>query len=354
MLGRLFRSLQLIEDLFGKHADLFMEFKSVLSASASAEVVHDDTWYSVPLSEIDFSRCRKCTPSYRALPRDYPTPPCSERSPAEAEVLNNVWVSLPVGSEESYTFRHMRKNQYEEALFRCEDERFEIDMVLDANASTIRVLEPLVEEIGLLAVAEVMTSSLGATAASSNPNNTGLGGSRYQYKFDPRTLSIIHTNAICRVYGDHAQEILHLLKKNPTKTIPVVHSRLVQKDREFRAARNHLNKRWKELAEHNYQRSLDHRSFYFRQSDKKNTGTRALISELLHKAIQLPPGTKKSIIPTSAPSAVPKVFNPPPHLEFTYLPNVSFAHRDAFRLIMFAVEKSQLSPSDKEVRSFEE
>ena len=256
-----------------------MEFKSILSASASAEVVHDDTWYSVPLSEvrvyvmtpwaplpsrlaslaalltrsslrssqIDFSRCRKCTPSYRALPRDYPLPPCSERSPAEADVLNNIWVSLPVGSEESYTFRHMRKNQYEEALFRCEDERFEIDMVLDANASTIRVLEPLVEEVGLLAVAEVMTGSLGATAASSNPKNTGLGGSRYQYKFDPRTLSIIHTNAICRVYGDHAQEILHLLKKNPTKTIPVVYKRLVQKDREFRAARNHLNKRWKEV-----------------------------------------------------------------------------------------------------------
>ena len=103
-----------------------------------------------------------------------------------------------------------------------------------------------------------------------------------------------------------------------------------------------------QLAEHNYQRSLDHRSFYFRQSDKKNTGTRALISELLHKAIQLPPGVKKSIIPTSAPSNIPKVFNPPPHLEFTYPPDIAFAHRDAFRLIMFAVEKSQLSPSDKE------
>ena len=71
--------LQLVEELFGKHQELFMEFKSILSASASIEVVHDDTWYSVPLSEIDFSRCRKCSPSYRALPRDYPNPPCSER-----------------------------------------------------------------------------------------------------------------------------------------------------------------------------------------------------------------------------------------------------------------------------------
>ncbi len=41
----------------------------------------------------------------------------------------------------------MRKNQYEEALFRTEDERFEIDMILDSTASTIRILEPIAEEI---------------------------------------------------------------------------------------------------------------------------------------------------------------------------------------------------------------
>ena len=44
-----------------------------------------------------------------------------------------------MGSEENYSFKHMRRNQYEEALFRCEDERFEIDMVIDSNTATIRV-----------------------------------------------------------------------------------------------------------------------------------------------------------------------------------------------------------------------
>ena len=110
----------------------------------------------------------------------------------------------------------------------------------------------------------------------------------------PRTLSIIHTNAICRIYGDQGQEMLSLLHKNPTKAIPVIYGRLVQKDKEFRAAREHLNKRWKELAEHNYQKSLDHRSFYFRQSDKKLTGTRALVSECVNAALDLPPGTEKN------------------------------------------------------------
>lgn len=48
-----------------------------------------DVWYAVPLSEIDFTQCRKCTPSYRALPKDYPKAKCTERSEEEARVLND-------------------------------------------------------------------------------------------------------------------------------------------------------------------------------------------------------------------------------------------------------------------------
>jgi paired amphipathic helix protein Sin3a len=44
------------------------------------------------------------------------------------EVLNDLWVSVPTGSED-FSLKIMRKNQYEDALFRCEDERYEIDMV---------------------------------------------------------------------------------------------------------------------------------------------------------------------------------------------------------------------------------
>jgi len=97
------------------------EFKRLLSNREDYNANKEDVWFAVPLSEIDFSQCRKCTPSYRALPRDYPKPKCSERSEEECSVLNDQWVSIPIGSEESYSFKHMRKNQYEEALFKVED-----------------------------------------------------------------------------------------------------------------------------------------------------------------------------------------------------------------------------------------
>lgn len=142
--------LGLVQDLLGRHTELFEEFKCILNARTATDAAQNDLWYSMPLSEIDFSQCRKCTPSYRALPKDYPKPPCTERSPEEEAVLNDTWVSVPVGSEENYSFKHMRRNQYEEALFKCEDERYEIDMVIDSNTATIRVLEPLAEEIAQL------------------------------------------------------------------------------------------------------------------------------------------------------------------------------------------------------------
>ena len=37
--------------------------------------------------------------------------------------------------------QHYRKNQYEEALFRAEDDHFELDMIIDQNASAIKALQ---------------------------------------------------------------------------------------------------------------------------------------------------------------------------------------------------------------------
>jgi len=50
-------------------------------------------------------------------------PPASNLTEIGAAVLNDLWVSVTSGSED-YSFKHMRKNQYEESLFRCEDDRY--------------------------------------------------------------------------------------------------------------------------------------------------------------------------------------------------------------------------------------
>ena len=52
----------------------------------------------------------------------YPIPVVSQRLELGALVLNDHWVSVTLGSED-YSFKHMCRNQYEESLFKCEDDR---------------------------------------------------------------------------------------------------------------------------------------------------------------------------------------------------------------------------------------
>jgi paired amphipathic helix protein Sin3a len=365
--------LAFVEPLLGKkHSKLFEEFKRILKAAGAttgAAPPLEDAWYSVPLSEIDFSRCRRCSPSYRALPRDYPPPPCSDRNDEEAKVLNDIWVSLPVGSEESYTFRHMRRNMHEEVLFRVEDERFEIDMVLDSNAATLQRLLPIAEEIACLAKEEAVAAD---GVAKPVAEGAGMGGKRFQYSFDRKILGVIHRNSIARIYGDAGQEILDLMVKNPTVAIPLVVERLRQKDREWRKVRERLNMHWKDLAQRNYYKSLDHRGLTWRSVDKRLTSTRNMVTEIKDRALhggqegeeairqkiekmKEEHGTffevtnveslKQDLDLTFLPKPDRLLFTP--HLSLMY-ENVSVAQRDAYRILAFALERGSISPHDKE------
>ncbi len=49
----------------------------------------------------------------------------------------------------------MRKNQYEENLFRVEDDRFEADVIIENNRSCIYKLKQLLEELKQLQVDKV-------------------------------------------------------------------------------------------------------------------------------------------------------------------------------------------------------
>ena len=367
--------LNFVEPLLGKrNTKLFEEFKRILAAAGSTSINSpsvEDSWHSVPLSEIDFSRCRRCSPSYRALPRDYPAPPCSDRNEEENKVLNNVWVSLPVGSEESYTFRHMRRNTYEEILFRCEDERFEIDMVIDSNATTLARLEPIAEEIAQLAQEEFVISETSPFPKKAG-EGTGLGGKKFQFTFDKKILGVIHRNSIARIYGDAGQEMLDLLVKNPAVAIPVVVQRLRQKDTEWRTVRERMNRQWKELAEHNYYKSLDHRSLTWRTTDKRAISTRTLVAEIKdraahggkegHAALQARMDKAKEEHGTFY--EVSMLDSLSRHLDLTYLPqpdrrlftphlslmfeNNGWVQRDAYRILAFALERGAVTPADKE------
>ncbi|KAK3272628.1 hypothetical protein CYMTET_19089 [Cymbomonas tetramitiformis] len=215
-----------------------------------------ERFMSKPISELDLSACERCGPSYRLLPKNFPKPSCSHRNDLCMAVLNDNWVSVTSGSED-YSFKQMRKNQYEESLFRCEDDRFELDMIIETNESTLALLEPMAEKFGNL-----------------NPEE------KASFRLSEDILSAVHLRCIERIYSDNGSDMRDLVMKNPVVAIPIVIQRLRQKDEEWRKCRDEMNKVWAEVYEKNYHKSLDHRSFYFKQTDKKALSTRGMQSEI--------------------------------------------------------------------------
>ncbi|XP_015185785.1 PREDICTED: paired amphipathic helix protein Sin3a isoform X4 [Polistes dominula] len=209
--------------------------------------------------EIDYTACKRLGASYCALPKSYVQPKCTGRTQLCKEVLNDTWVSFPTWSEDS-TFVTSRKTQYEEFIYRCEDERFELDGVIETNASTIRVLEGVHKKMNRMSQEELQKFKL----------DDCLGG------YSPT----IHQRALKRIYGDKAADIIEGLKKNPVIALPVVLRRLKSKEEEWREAQKGFNKIWREQNEKYYLKSLDHQGINFKQNDVKALRSKSLFNEI--------------------------------------------------------------------------
>ncbi|CAL1357250.1 unnamed protein product [Linum trigynum] len=256
-----------------------------------------------PVSELDLSNCDSCTPSYRLLPKNYPIPMASAKKGIGAEVLNDHWVSVTSGSED-YSFKHMRKNQYEESLFRCEDDRFELDMLLESVNATTKRVEELLEKI----------------------NNTNKGDGPICLE---EHLTALNLRCIERLYGDHGLDVMDVLRKNASPALPVILTRLKQKQEEWARCRADFNKVWAEIYSKNYHKSLDHRSFYFKQQDTKSLSTKALLAEIK----EISENKRKEddmLLAFAAGNRRPIV----PNLEFEY-PDLD-VHEDLYQLIKYS------------------
>jgi len=101
-------------------------------------------------------------------------------------------------------------------IHRTEDERFELDLVIEVNSATIRVLENLQKKMSRMSTEELSKFHL----------DDHLGG----------TSQTIHQRAIHRIYGDKSGEIITGMKKNPFVAVPIVLKRLKVKEEEWREA----------------------------------------------------------------------------------------------------------------------
>jgi paired amphipathic helix protein Sin3a len=187
--------------------------------------------------------------------------PCSGRDEMCRSVLNDEWVSHPSWSNEDAGFVAHKKNIYEEALHRSEEERHEYDFHIEAIARTNTMLEPINNKISQPSLDERGNFKL-------KPNLGGSGKS-------------IHQRVIKKIYGREAGlEVIQAMQDSPALAIPVVLSRLKQKEEEWKRAQREWNKVWREVDARNYQKSLDHQGISFKATDKKVITTKAFVNQI--------------------------------------------------------------------------
>ena len=264
--------INMVQGFIGGNDDLFSWFKRYINLKDSELKLLDSSSVSrsngegnagsfaeAQVPELNFSALKRVG-CYRIYPRGYRLCKASGRTVLCDEVLNDELVSCAVFESEDSGFVSSKKNQYEDALFKCEDERFEMDLILEYNLSTIAVLEPISKRI------ERMTPE-----------------ERESFRLDHRlngTSEVIYKKAIKRIYGDKSDDIYEYLQRNPCASVPVVLKRLKAKDEEWRRVQRDWNRVWAEIHIKNYYKALDHQGIDFKASDRKTLTTRSLVNEI--------------------------------------------------------------------------
>jgi len=176
-------------------------------------------------------------------------------------VLNDEWVSHPTWASEESGFVAHKKNTYEEALHKSEEERHEYQVHLDSLVRTISILEPLNTRV------EEMT-------------NEERNSWRLKADFGGPSKWIYH-KTIRKIYGrDSGAEVIQALQDCPGVAVPVVLHRLKQKEDDWRRAMREWGRMWKEVDAKNFYKSLDHQGLVFKSNDKKGITAKHFVNDV--------------------------------------------------------------------------
>lgn len=240
------------------HQDLLNWFKQFVGWQPKTQHIEDITFKK---HQLELSLCKAYGPSYRQLPKVETYMPCSGRDEMCWEVLNDEWVGHPTWASEDSGFISHRKNQYEEILFKIEEERLEFDYHMEANLRTIQTLETIANRIANMTPEQKASFKL----------PPGLG----------HTSQTIYKKVIRKIYDkDRGFEVIDALHENPAIAVPVVLKRLKQKDEEWKRAQREWNKVWRDMEQKVFYKSLDHLGLTFKQADKKLLTAKQLVSEI--------------------------------------------------------------------------
>ena len=199
----------------GGNPDLMTWFKKWVKYDGNDKTIENAA--RLPSGKVVLSNCRGYGPSYRLLPKRERLRACGGRDEMCREVLNDEWVSHPTWASEESGFIAHRKNAFEEALHRIEEERHDYDINIEACLRTIQLLEPIAQQIKMMSDDEKYGFKLPA----------GIGGQS----------ETIYQRVIKKIYDrERGCKVIEDMFKRPTSVVPILLGRLKQKSEEWKAS----------------------------------------------------------------------------------------------------------------------
>jgi paired amphipathic helix protein Sin3a len=153
----------------------------------------------------------------------------------------------------------MKKNHYEENLFRFEDQRYEIDIVLENFKFVVDSLENLKQKLENEKIEQLNLEQLTHEIGKNN------------------------VTFITRFYQTYSNKIIQSLLSHPKKTIDIILNRFNKRIEDKQNQKEETEKNNKSSFDRFYSKSFDYRSFKFKNFDKKNNNARAFLKEIVNK-----------------------------------------------------------------------
>jgi len=154
-------------------------------------------WFTKSLAELMTSNKERVM-SYIKYPEDH----LRVISPMQHWCINSLYCSLPTGSEDT-SFKILRKNEFEDKLFKCEDDIYENDVIINMYSACIETMEEIKRQL----------------ESQKNGENISLLD---QKLFQPARLS-----AIYHYYNERAEEVFEYLKTKPLRTVDTILPKLL-------------------------------------------------------------------------------------------------------------------------------
>ncbi|XP_075239098.1 paired amphipathic helix protein Sin3a-like [Convolutriloba macropyga] len=286
-----------------------------------------------PIGPVDLSQYPRYGISYRILPKDEMLDGGGNASgperlePEVAACINTQYrsVAFTTGESSSYVSPNSRKKYSLDYMSRIDDERFELDMLMEVNCTAMNCIEYLHKVAGQASSSELVSFDLRRLITTAK-------------------LACIKS-ALSRIYGDKWPEVFESLFDFPQCSLAPVLARLRERDEHWRKNKLEFNKVWNSLYQKHSLRALDMKSSSYKAADLKTLKSKALIAEIEQtrnreeqQSIHYIPSvvTLKSEVRGKLPK---------PHLELSYDDKEAIV--DADRLIIYYLKRNISNRGEK-------